>query len=85
MQALWSERGRAPREIGRLAPVLMQIGVLTWTKLAGLKHKSKWLVFEEYLWERTVLHQSAERCGIAYRTAFLWRHRFLTSNGKCRA
>ena len=50
---------------------------LTGTRLAGLKHKSKWSIFEECLRDRLTLHQSAERCGVSYRTAFLWRHRFL--------
>ena len=50
---------------------------LTGTRLAGLRHKSKWCVFEECLRDRLTLHQSAERCGVSYRTAFLWRHRFL--------
>ena len=34
-------------------------------------------MFEECLRDRPTPHQSAERCGISYRTAFLWRHRFL--------
>ena len=34
-------------------------------------------MFEECLRDRLTLHQSAERCGVSYRTAFLWRHRFL--------
>ena len=34
-------------------------------------------MLEECLRDRPTLHQSAERCGILYRTAFLWRHRFL--------
>ncbi len=51
---------------------------LTGTHLAGLRHKSKWSVFEACLRDRRLTrHQSAERCGISYRTAFLWRHRFL--------
>ena len=55
---------------------------LTGTKLAGLRHKSKWSMFEACMQERLTLHQSAERCGIAYRTAFLWRHRFLDKERK---
>ena len=47
------------------------------TLLAGLKHKSKWSMFEECLRDRLTLHQSAKRCGISYRTAVLWRFRFL--------
>ena len=55
---------------------------LTGTHLAGLRHKSKWSVFEACLRDRLTLHQSAERCGIAYRTAFLWRHRLLGQQQK---
>ena len=55
---------------------------LTGTHLAGLRHKSKWSVFEGCLRDRLTLHQSAERCGIAYRTAFLWRRRLLGKQQK---
>ena len=55
---------------------------LTGTPLAGLRHKSKWSVFEECLQARLTLQQSAERCGISYRTAFLWRHRLLDHQPK---
>ena len=36
---------------------------LTGTHLAGLRHKSKWSVFEGCLRDRLTLHQSAERGG----------------------
>ena len=55
---------------------------LTGTHLAGLRHKSQWSVFETCLRDRLTLHQSAERCGIVYRTAFLWRHRLLGKQQK---
>ena len=55
---------------------------LTGTNLAGLRHKSKWSVFEACLRDRLTLHQSAERCGISYRTAFLWRNRLLGKQQK---
>ena len=55
---------------------------LTGTHLAGLRHKSKWSIFEACLRDRLMLHQSAERCGISYRTAFLWRHRLLGKQQK---
>ena len=55
---------------------------LTGPHLAGLRHKSKWSVFEECLRDRLTLHQSAERCGISYRTAFLWQHRLLGKQQK---
>ena len=52
------------------------------THLAGLRHKSKWSVFEACLRDRLTLHQSNERCGISYRTAFLWWHRLLGKQQK---
>ena len=55
---------------------------LTGTHLAGLRHKSKWSVFEACLRDRLTLHQLAERCGIAYRTACLWRNRLLGQQQK---
>ena len=55
---------------------------LTGTHLAGLRHQSKGSVFGARLRDRLTLHQSAERCGIAYRTAFLWRHRLLGKQQK---
>ncbi len=55
---------------------------LTGPHLAGLRHKSKWSVFEGCLRDRLTLHQPAERCGISYRTAFLWRHRLLGKQQK---
>ena len=76
--------GRASREVGgfgrfrcRSASCGRTFHALTGTHLAGLKHKSKWPAFEECLRDRLTLHQSAERCGVSHRTAFLWRHRFL--------
>ncbi|MCY4128228.1 MAG: IS1595 family transposase [Gammaproteobacteria bacterium] len=50
---------------------------LTGTGLAKLRHRGKWPLFQECLRQRTTLQEAANRCGIGYRTAFLWRHRFL--------
>ena len=57
---------------------------LTGTALGRLRRKSKWLMFEGDLRDRLTSHQSAERYGISisYRTAFLWRHRFLEKEQK---
>ena len=50
---------------------------LTNTGLAKLRHRAKWARFQDCLHQRTTLQEAAKRCGINYRTAFLWRHRFL--------
>ncbi len=50
---------------------------LTGTNLKGLVHKEKWELYEQCMRERLTLKESARRCGISYRTAFHWRHRFL--------
>ena len=55
---------------------------LTGTRLSRLRLKSKWTQFEECLRDGRTLQQSAECCGISYRTAFLWRHRFLDTERK---
>ena len=56
----------------------------TYNALAGstfqkLRHKEKWQLFQTCLRDRLTLHESAERCGISYPTAFKWRHRFLAA------
>ena len=50
---------------------------LTNTGLARLRHRAKWERFQDCLRQRTTLQDAANRCEISYRTAFLWRHRFL--------
>ena len=50
---------------------------LTGTHLKGLRHKDKWEAYQACMRDRLTLHESAKRCGINYRTAFKWRHRFL--------
>ncbi len=52
---------------------------LTGTPLAGLRFKSTWMAYQACMQKRMTLHQSAEACRISYRTAFLWRHRFLAN------
>ena len=47
------------------------------TGLAKLRHRGKWERFQDCLRDRTTLQEAATRCDISYRTAFLWRHRFL--------
>ena len=53
----------------------------TGTRLAKVHKKDKWETYQQCLRERLTLMQSAEVCGISYRTAFNWRHRFLAELG----
>ena len=50
---------------------------LTGSQLSRLRLKPKWTTFEACLRDRLTLQASASRCGVSYRTAFRWRHRFL--------
>src|SRR3954469_22509839 len=63
-------------------------GALTGTRLCGLHRKEDWLTFGACLAEGDTIKASSERCGVAVRTAFRWRHRFLkavqTDAGKLR-
>ncbi len=37
------------------------------------------MTYQACMQKRVTLHQSAAACGISYRTALLWRHRFLAN------
>lgn len=50
---------------------------LTNTPLARLRHKDKWLNYEQTMIQGLSLRKSANSCGIAKNTSFKWRHRFL--------
>lgn len=50
---------------------------LTNTPLARLRHKDKWLNYEQTMIQGLSLRKSAHSCGIAKNTSFKWRHRFL--------
>lgn len=52
---------------------------LTQTSLSGLRHKEKWLDYSNCLQEGRSIRESAKICGIDPKTAFRWRHRFLSS------
>lgn len=52
---------------------------LTQTSLSGLHHKEKWLNYSNCLREGKSIRESAKICGIDPKTAFRWRHRFLSS------
>jgi len=50
---------------------------LTSTPLARLRHKDKWLNYEQAMVQGVSLRQAATSCGISKNTSFKWRHRFL--------
>lgn len=50
---------------------------LTHTPLARLRHKDKWLNYEQAMVQGLSVRQAAAHCGIAKNTSFKWRHRFL--------
>lgn len=50
---------------------------LTRTPLAGLRHKDKWLNYEQAIVQGLSIRKAAASCGIAKNTSFKWRHRFL--------
>jgi len=52
---------------------------LTQTSLSGLRHKEKWLTYSKCLLEGYSVRKSTLICGIDPKTAFRWRHRFLSS------
>ena len=52
---------------------------LTKTPLARLRKKEKWSEQSQCLIDGLSISKAAERCGVDYKTAFRWRHRFLAS------
>ena len=52
---------------------------LTGTPLAGLRHMDRWSAQAQALISGETVAQAADRCNVAYTTAFRWRHRFLTA------
>jgi len=50
---------------------------LTGTPLARLRHKDKWLEYEQTMMQGLSIRKSADNCKIAKNTSFKWRHRFL--------
>jgi len=52
---------------------------LTGTPLAGLHHQERWADQAQALIAGDTVSKAAERCRIAYTTAFRWRHRFLAA------
>ena len=52
---------------------------LTGTPLAGLHHRDRWPDQAPALIAGETVAKAAERCKVAYTTAFRWRHRFLSA------
>ena len=52
---------------------------LTGTPLAGLHHQDRWPDQAQALIAGETIAKAAERCKVAYTTAFRWRHRFLSA------
>ena len=52
---------------------------LSGTSLARLRHKDRWLDQARALMTGESVAEAARRCGVAYTTAFRWRHRFLVA------
>ena len=52
---------------------------LSGTSLARLRHKDRWPYQARALMTGESVAQAASRCGVAYTTAFRWRHRFLAA------
>lgn len=52
---------------------------LTGTPLSGLHYKERWQNQAQALIAGETVSKAAARCGVAYTTAFRWRHRFLAA------
>jgi transposase-like protein len=50
---------------------------LTHTPLSGLRHKEKWLDYEQAMTQGLSIRKAAMICSITKNTSFKWRHRFL--------
>jgi len=72
---LWGRSGGLQRY--RCGGCRRTYNALTGTPLARLRHKEKWLAYEQALIDGLSIRQAAVRCGVAKNTSFKWRHRFL--------
>jgi transposase-like protein len=73
----WGRAGGKPRY--RCATCRKTFNPLTGTPLAGLHYKERWPDQARALIAGDTVSKAAERCKVAYTTAFRWRHRFLTA------
>jgi len=75
--ARWGQASGIPRY--RCSNCRRTFNALTKTPLAHLRMKEKWVTQTEALIDGVGTAKAANRCGVDYKTAFRWRHRFLAS------
>ena len=73
----WGRASALPRY--RCKACHRTFNALTKTPLAHLRMKDKWGTHAAALVDGTTVAKAATRCGVSYKTAFRWRHRFLKS------
>ena len=73
----WGRAGGKPRY--RCVSCGKTFNLLTGTPLAGLHHPERWADQAQALIAGETVSKAAERCRVAYTTAFRWRHRFLAA------
>ena len=73
----WGQADGMPRY--RCKACRRTFNALTGTPLARLRMKDKWATQAEALIDGVTTAVAAKRCGVDYKTAFRWRHRFLKS------
>jgi transposase-like protein len=73
----WGRAGGKPRY--RCATCRKTFNPLTGTPLAGLHLQERWRDQAQALIAGDTVSKAAERCKVAYTTAFRWRHRFLAA------
>lgn len=75
--ARWGQASGIPRY--RCSACHRTFNALTKTPLAHLRMKDKWVTQTEAMIDGVSTATAAKRCGVDYKTAFRWRHRFLAS------
>lgn len=73
----WGRAHGLPRY--RCADCHRTFNALSGTTLARLRHKDRWSDQARALMSGESVAKAASRCGVAYTTAFRWRHRFLVA------
>jgi transposase-like protein len=73
----WGSSAGLPRY--RCVDCRRSFNALTGTSLAGLRKKDRWADHAQAMISGETLAKSAKRCGVAFSTAFRWRHRFLAA------
>jgi len=73
----WGRASALPRY--RCKACQRTFNALTKTPLAHLRMKDKWGTYATAIVDGITVAKAATRCGMSYKTAFRWRHRFLQS------